>query len=152
MTPIALALTAALGAPQDLVTVDDLSWMAGYWLSCDAGREVSETWSDPRGGMMAGHGMTIEDGRLDFELSRIAPVAEGLGVGYFAGVRGAPPVIFPAVEASDRRVVFENPGNDFPQRIIYTLSGDALTARIEAGEQGMEWTYRRAELNARCPG
>ena len=49
---------------------------------------------------------------------------------------------------SDRRVVFENPEHDFPQRILYWLDDDdMLHARIEGTEGGethsMEWRYRR---------
>jgi hypothetical protein len=50
--------------------------------------------------------------------------------------------------------VFENPGHDFPQRLIYRRDGDRLTARIEGQAGGrtrtVEWAYRAAPLNARC--
>ena len=136
------------------VTADQLSWMSGYWLSCEAGRETSETWSDPRGGMLLGSSLTLQRGAASFEQSRIAPGADGT-LAYFAGVDGAPPVIFPAVEAAGTRVVFENAGHDFPQRVIYERTGDAIHARIEGHmsdrEQAMDWTLRKADLNARCP-
>lgn len=151
-----LATVLQAGSISGPVTADELSWMSGYWLSCDGGREVSETWSDARGAMMLGTTATTEGGRLTtFELSRIGATDVG-GVAYFAGVNGAPPVIFPAAEAAESRVVFENADNDFPQRVIYERRGDALHARIEGHmgdrEQAMEWTYQKAELNARCPG
>lgn len=138
------------------ITADQLSWMSGYWLACDDGREVSETWTDPRGGLMAGNSVTLQNGRVSFELSRIAPTQRGAsGVAYFAEVEGAPPVVFPAVEVSGTRVVFENTGHDFPQRVIYEREGDVLKARIEGRmgerEQVMAWEYRKADLNARCP-
>ena len=147
--PTAFALVAALAGP----TADDLSWMSGYWLSCDGGREVSEAWSDPRAGMMVGHGVTVSGGRAQFETFRVA--AHGDGVAYFAQPSGAPPTIFAAVEVEANRVVFENAENDFPQRVIYSRDGEALTARIE-GEmngqtQAMEWRFQKAEFNARCP-
>jgi hypothetical protein len=149
-----MSILAALAAAALLnPTAVDLSWMSGYWLTCEDGQEVSETWSDPRGGLMAGHGVTLARGRASFEMFRIASY-EG-GVAYFAQPGGRPPVIFPATEVTPTRAVFVNPGNDFPQRITYTLEGDRLTARIDGqmnGQpQGMEWRYRKAELNARCP-
>ncbi|WP_426038636.1 DUF6265 family protein [Brevundimonas sp. DC300-4] len=139
------------------ITADQLSWMSGYWLSCDGGREVSETWTDPRGGLMAGHAVTLQNGRASFELSRIAPTTAGApGVAYFAGVEGARAVVFPVVEAGGTRVVFENAAHDFPQRVIYERDGDVLKARIEGvmgdRQQAMAWEYRKADLNARCPG
>lgn len=150
------ALFAATLMQSTPITADQVAWMSGYWLTCDGGREVSETWSDPRGGLMVGNSITLHDGRVGFEWSRIAPTSAGApGVGYFASLEGGPAVAFPAVEASGTRVVFENPENDFPQRIIYERDGDVLNARIEGGEgdrmQRVEWAYRKAELNARCP-
>lgn len=152
---LAVLTAAALQAAP--VTADQLSWMSGYWLSCDDGREVSETWSDPRGGLMLGSALTVEGGKLTtFESSRIAPAApEGGNVAYFAGVNSAPPVAFAAKAASGTRVVFENADHDFPQRVIYERNGDVLNARIEGHmgdrDQSMSWSYRKAELNTRCP-
>ncbi len=156
---IAALLAAGLMQPIPVsgpITADQLSWMSGYGLSCDEGREVSETWTDPRGGLMAGHAVTLEGGRASFELSRIAPTSrDETDVAYFAGVGGAPAVVFPAVEAGGTRVVFENAGHDFPQRVIYEREGDVLKARIEGHmgdqQQAMAWEYRKADLNARCP-
>jgi len=148
---------AALFLQSSPVTADQLSWISGYWLSCEDGREVSETWSDPRGGLMLGAALTVEGGKLTtFESSRIAPsLPAGGNVAYFAGVNGAPPVAFAAMEASGTRVVFENATHDFPQRVIYERNGDVLNARIEGHmgdrDQSMSWSYRKAELNTRCP-
>lgn len=148
-TPTTLALIAALADP----TAADLSWMSGYWLSCADGEEVSETWSDPRGGVMVAHGMTLTRGRASFEMLRVGP-HEG-GIAYFAQPGGRAPTVFAASEVGPDWVVFANPENDFPQRIVYARTGDVMTARIEGqmnGQAGaMEWRYERAELNARCP-
>lgn len=131
----------------------DLSWMSGYWLDCSGGREVSETWTDPRGGILVGTAVTTASGPAAFEYARIAPVNGVLA--YVAQPGGAPPTIFLLIEASRSRVVFENPGNDFPQRVIYERTGDILTARIEGRlgdrEQAMDWRFDKAELNTRCP-
>jgi hypothetical protein len=55
-----LMMTAALQAP-DLRP--DLGWMSGYWLSCEGGREASETWTDPRLNLMLGAALTVRGGR-----------------------------------------------------------------------------------------
>jgi hypothetical protein len=54
------------------------------------------------------------------------------------------------IELSGKKVVFENPQHDFPQRIIYWLEGDnALHAKIEGTYKGQaeseEWVWKRAE-------
>jgi hypothetical protein len=131
----------------------DLGWLSGYWLSCEGGREVSETWSDARGGNLLGTGMTTDGGKVSFEQSRIG--RSGAGYSFFAQPGGQPPAEFPLARMSPRQVTFENPRHDFPQRVIYRLQGKLLIARIEGriddGERAVEWRYRRAPLNSRCP-
>ncbi|TAJ55603.1 DUF6265 family protein [Brevundimonas sp.] len=149
-------LTAALAAAllqTAPVATPDLSWMAGYWLDCSGGREASETWSDPRAGLSVGHAVTVENGRVSFEVSHIGPTARGFA--YVAQPGGVPPTVFVLAESGPARAVFANAENDFPTRVIYERDGDALTARIE-GEIGgqarsMEWNFGAAPLNTRCP-
>lgn len=131
----------------------DLSWMAGYWLDCSGGREASETWSDPRAGLMVGHAVTVSEGRASFEVSHITLTPQGFA--YVAQPGGAPPTVFPVADGDTNRVVFSNPENDFPTRVIYERDGDALKARIEGvidgQDRSMEWNFRAAPLNTRCP-
>ncbi|MBA3049386.1 DUF6265 family protein [Brevundimonas sp.] len=149
-------LTAALAAAlfqTAPVATPDLSWIAGYWLDCSGGREASETWSDPRAGLSVGHAVTVENGRVSFEVSHIGPTAHGFA--YVAQPGGVPPTVFVLAESGPARAVFANAENDFPTRVIYERDGDALTARIE-GEIGgqarsMEWKFTAAPLNTRCP-
>ena len=135
------------------VATPDVSWIAGYWLDCSNGREVSETWSDPRAGLMAGHALTMARGRVSFELSHIGPTPQGFA--YVAQPGGVPPTVFVVAESGPTRVVFASAENDFPTRVIYERDGDALKARIEGEINGqarsMEWNFRSAPLNTRCP-
>ena len=152
-----MALLTALSAAalmQASSPAPDLSWMAGYWLDCSGGREASETWSDPRAGLLVGHSVTVRNGRSGFEFARIAPLQDGV-LAYVAQPAGAAPTPFRLIESGPQRVVFANPANDFPHRILYQRAGDVLTARIEGADddetRSAEWTFNKAELNARCP-
>ncbi|HEV2082284.1 MAG TPA: DUF6265 family protein [Brevundimonas sp.] len=145
------AATAALlsAAPAD----PDLSWMAGYWLDCSDGREASETWSDPRAGLMVGHAVSVSaSGGVSFEVAQISKLPQG--VTYLAQPNGMPPTAFVLTESGPMRAVFVNEQNDFPTRIIYSREGDALSARIEGTMNGqpasMSWSFRAAPLNTRC--
>jgi len=145
---------AALAAAQPGPPPPDLGWLAGYWLSCEDGREVSETWSDPRGGVMVGSSLTVGGGgRVAWEQMRIGPAPAG-GLAFFARPSGQAAAEFALVRGGPGEAVFENPAHDFPQRVIYRRAGDVLTGRIEgrAGgrEQAAQWRYRAAPLNARC--
>lgn len=146
-----LMAAALMQAP---TSAPDLSWMAGYWLDCSGGREASETWSDPRAGLLVGHSVTVRNGRSGFEFARIAPLQDGV-LAYVAQPGGAAPTPFRLIESGPQRVVFANPANDFPHRILYQRAGDVLTARIEGADddetRSAEWTFNKAQLNARCP-
>ena len=149
----ALMLTAALQA--DLRP--DLGWMSGYWLSCEGGREVAETWSVPRLNLMAGTSITVRNGQVGWELSRIAPTGPEASApfAYFAHPEGQALTVFPVIESAPNRVVFQQSAHDFPQRVIYERDGDVLNARIEGEIEGqaraIRWRFQKAELNARCP-
>ena len=152
-----MSLLTALSAVvllQASTPAPDLSWLAGYWLDCSRGREASETWSDPRAGLLVGHTVTVRNGRSGFEFARIAPLQDGV-LAYVAQPAGAAPTPFRLIESGPQRAVFANPANDFPHRILYQRAGDVLTARIEGADddetRSAEWTFNKAQLNARCP-
>lgn len=136
-------------------SAQNASFLAGYWLACANGQEVSETWSDARGKMMIGSSITLEKGEASWEFNRIAPSANGLT--FFAAPSGQPAAEFPlsATKSGPNRLVFENLAHDFPQRIILALDGKHLKARIEGTTGGkfeaMDWDYAPAALNQRCP-
>jgi len=152
MLPL-MATLSLLVAPQP-AEAPDLSWMAGYWLDCSGGREASEVWSGPRDGLMVGHTLTSRNGRSGFEFSHIRPQADGT-LAYVAQPSGAPPTVFRLLRHDAQGIVFSNPENDFPHRIIYQRRGDQLLARIEGADddenRSMEWTFNKTELNSRCP-
>ena len=148
-------VAAMLGVLPGCAYAQDASLLTGYWLSCSPGREVSETWSDARAGMMIGSAITLENGKSSWEFSRIGPSAAGLS--YFALPGGQEPTEFPIskTKSSATKLVFENLGHDFPQRVIYAREGGKLSARIEGVIGGkfeaVDWSYISAPLNQRCP-
>lgn len=154
MLKAALLAATLIQSPAPMTDAADLSWLAGYWLDCSGGREASETWSDPRHGLIVGHAVTVRGGRSGFEAAHIGPLPGG-GLAYFASPSGAPATAFPLIESGPGRVTFANPENDFPHRIIYERQADRLTARIEGADddpaRSAEWTFNRTELNSRCP-
>ena len=151
---IAIALALAAAQPAGFTPQPDLDWLAGYWLSCEEGRDVSETWSTRRGGVILGYSVTTGTQALSFEQMRIEAGLPGPeDMSFFAQPRGADGATgFRLVRSGPREAVFENMENDFPQRIIYRREGDRLTGRIEDRQgEGIEWRYNAAPLNRRCP-
>ncbi|GMU66017.1 MAG: hypothetical protein AMXMBFR36_22910 [Acidobacteriota bacterium] len=125
-----------------------LAWLAGHWAGVRDGVESEEHWTSPAGDALVGmHKDVRPNGKVFFEFFRIVEADAG-DLCYLASPGGRPPVSFCAVEVGDRRVVFENPTHDFPQRILYWLDeSGALHARVEGpgegGTVGEEWVWRR---------
>jgi len=141
-----------LGAGGAFAQTQTPDWLAGAWLMCGRGQEISETWVGEGSGVLVGVGFTRgATGRVTFEHMRIAPNAAGV-VSFYGSPNGAPATEFAAVSQAPDRIVFENLAHDFPQRIIYARDGRMLTARAEdsAGANGRTWRYRRSSLGARC--
>lgn len=143
---IALTISVATHAQTPDPELPGLSWMAGYWTSDSGGNVTEELWTNGSGHMMLGlHRDVSSNGRSSFEYLRIMRTRDGIV--YVATPNGRTSTIFPLKELGDQKVIFENPEHDFPQRIIYSRSGDKLTARIEGGEgedmRHMEWTWTK---------
>ena len=132
----------------------DFSWMSGAWLQCGEDREVSEVWSVQEHGLMVGYNLTRRGSRSGFEFARIQRQPDGQWA-YVAQPDGMPPTAFKVVRHDAASVVFANPENDFPHRIVYWREGDRLRARIEGADddpsRSVEWSFNKAELNRRCP-
>ncbi len=154
MNSVRLALITLLGlvsplAAEPTATADRLAWMAGHWRGSDsADGHMEEHWTDAAGGALVGLHKDVQGGRMtSFEFLRIIPLADGT-LAYLASPGGAPATEFRLKEMTARRVVFENPTHDFPQRVLYWLTPEGhLAARIEGTMNGkaesMQWEWTR---------
>lgn len=142
---IALQLAAMPATAADL---GDLDWLVGAWATeakGDAVRWTEERWSPARGGTMLGTGLSGRGGKaLSYEFMRIAVDEKG-DIAFWGSPQGAPPVAF-RLESVDRgEAVFVNPAHDYPQRIVYRLTGRGMTATtsLADGSNAQTWKYRR---------
>jgi hypothetical protein len=135
----AFVLFPAQGIAQESKrSLSDLAWLSGCWdLNVpDKNLLVSEQWMKPLGGMMVGAARTVKGGKaVGFEYLRIVEDAEGI---FYVAKPAAnkEETRFRLIRSSPGEVVFENPTHDFPQRVMYKLSGDKLDARIEGTMNG----------------
>jgi hypothetical protein len=152
LTVPAVCLALFPGSPQAAQRVDGLAWLSGCWERAQGSLRGEEQWMRPAGGLMLGMARTLRDGKLvEYEAVRI--YEDGDTLVYAASPSGQAPAEFRAIEVSDGRIVFENLGHDFPQRVIYRRAGaDSVVARIEGMRdgslRGVDFPMRRA----RCPG
>ncbi len=149
LTLVFVAVCSANGfaqEPAEVPTIDSLAWLAGHWSGRDrTGRVTGEFWMKPDGGLMLGINRSVlGKSKASFEKLRI--VQSRKKIIYVASPGGSGDTEFVLKESGEQGVTFENPENDFPQRIIYSRQGDTMKARIEGtvgGElQSMDWTWQ----------
>lgn len=138
-----IAFSSAVHAQE----IDKLAWMSGTWTQARDGEIVQESWLGPRGRTMVATNLSSGK-RNSFEFLRI--VEKDGALSYLASPGGKAPTEFKLKEMSEKKVVFENPANDFPQRVMYWIEADgAMKARIEGTiqgkERGMEWRFEKAK-------
>ncbi len=149
---VTVAICASTAVAQESKpSLTDLAWLGGCWEmnAGDKGLLITEQWMKPAGGLMIGAGRTVRNGKaVDHEFLRI--VEETDGIFYVAKpVANKDETRFKLMRASGGEILFENPAHDFPQRVIYKLNGDRLTARIEGTKdgktRGIDFPYVRAK-------
>jgi hypothetical protein len=93
----------------------------------------------PSGKTMLGMSRTVANNiTVEYEFLRLHEESNG-DVFYTALPSGQQEASFKLVRLEKHMAVFENPGHDFPQRIIYKLEDDgSLKARIEGKNKGKE--------------
>lgn len=143
-------LALAPGEPAPVPSVQDLVWLSGCWESIGGEPGSVEIWTRPAGGTLLGLGRTVKGGKtVAHELMQIRETAPGRIV-FIALPSGQTEATFPLVRLAGHEVVFENPGHDFPQRVIYRRENDLLTGRIEGVENGREKGFDFPLKKAAC--
>jgi hypothetical protein len=127
------------------VSIADVAWMTGTWVSADGARTVEEHWTSPAGGAMLAVSRTIVGGRLtEFEFLRIVE-RDGRLV-YVAQPNGRPPTEFAMTRLEPTSVTFQNPEHDFPKIIRYVARADGTLVASIAGTAGAgerSWVFAR---------
>lgn len=122
---------------KDVASLEELAWLTGCWASVGGEIGSVEQWMAPAGGTMLGMSRTVRNSQtVAYEYMQIRQSDDGR-IEYTAMPSGQPAASFTLLGLSESEVVFENPGHDFPQRIIYRLKpGGRLEASIEGELNG----------------
>lgn len=141
-------------AAADAVTetlVDQLDWLAGCWRHEEPGFRRDEQWMEPSGGTMIGMSRSVAGGlTVEHEYLRIED-RDGI-LAYIASPSGQAETTFLQAELTDSTVVFEAPGHDFPQRIVYQrMRGGSVLAWVEGDVDGVTRVVEFPMTPARCP-
>lgn len=131
---LATPTARANGAAQ----TDGLDWIQGDWCGGADKERIEEHWLSSHGGLRLGLGRTLKgSSTANFEFLRI-DVVDGVAT-YIAQPQGAPPTAFKRTAGGKDWIRFENPQHDFPKRVEYRRTGNALHAEIAGpGADGKE--------------
>jgi hypothetical protein len=136
--PAAPANTAAPGNPAS--TLEPFGWLHGCWDGKVNQRDFREEWLPLRGDMMIGVSQTVSQGKTqDFEYLRLELRPEGIF--YVAVPSGKKATSFRLAgrtrDGDSEIFTFDNPVDEFPQRIIYRRASEGwLYAHVEGKLNG----------------
>jgi hypothetical protein len=122
-------------------TLEPFGWLHGCWDGKVNLREFREEWLPLRGDMMVGVSQTVMQARtLDFEYLRLESRPEGIY--YVAVPAGKKETSFRLAgktqDGASEIFTFENPTEEFPQRIIYRRGTEGwLYATVEGQLNGV---------------
>jgi hypothetical protein len=134
-SPAVRPSSAVTAAPVTPTSLQQLGWLHGCWDGKVNQRDFREEWLPLRGDMMIGVSHTVSQGKTqDFEYLRLELRPEG--VFYVAAPSGKKETSFRfsgKTQDGDREIfTFENPVDEFPQRIIYRRGSEGwLYAHVE---------------------
>jgi hypothetical protein len=140
--PAPAAPAAVAPATPASPSLASLAWLAGCWQGAVNTRSFREQWMPLRGGLIVGASHTVVGEKTQsFEYMRIESRPDGIF--YVVAPSGASETAFRLTgETSDgeaRIFTFSNPGNDFPQTIIYRRDGKGwLYAHVEGKLKGAD--------------
>jgi hypothetical protein len=131
--------------------IERVRWLHGCWASVSGDRIIEEQWTAPRAGTMLEAGRTVRAATL-VEYEFVVLRERGDRLAYLAHPSGQPAAEFLSITIEPDRVVFENQGHDFPQRVGYQRHGAQLDAWIEGSQDGKnrraDFHYQRAACEA----
>jgi hypothetical protein len=152
MRVFAACCLAAATLPSYAASIDDVRWISGCWVAERGDPGSAEMWMAPGGGRVLGMSRTVRGGRtVAHEFMQIVDGGDGLA--FIAMPSSKPSASFRAIKIEPRRVTFENPDKDFPQRVIYESPDDAtLIGHIEGTHEGRERRIDYPMKRTACPG
>ena len=140
----AAAATAAATPANPPSALEPFGWLQGCWDGKVNQRDFREEWLPLRGDMMIGVSHTVAQGKTqDFEYLRLESRPEG--VFYVAIPSGKKETAFrfssKTLDGAREIFTFENPVDEFPQRIVYRRGTEGwLYAQVEGKLDGQPRT------------
>ncbi|MCV9928362.1 DUF6265 family protein [Flavobacterium sp. LS1R49] len=120
-------------------------WLIGKWENVSPQGTLTETWSKVNDSTFQGSSFFIK-GKDTIHFETIKLQQKGEVLTYNATVKGQnndEPVAFELTSSTEKRLVFENPKHDYPQKISYTKeANESLVAEISGVQLGKATTEK----------
>jgi hypothetical protein len=115
------------------------NWLLGKWENKTDGGILSESWKKSNDSTFRAESFFIkEKDTLHYEILTLQQRGEELF--YTATVKGQnvdKPISFNLTSETEKKLIFENPKHDYPQKITYTqINKDSLVAEISGMQLG----------------
>lgn len=135
---IALTFSSCLKSKEaSKIVVAD--WLLGKWENNSENGNLSETWKKVNDSLYDGESYFIK-GKDTLHFETIQLIQKGEDLLYVSTIRGQnndKPVTFVHKADIEKQLVFENPKNDFPQKISYSkITNDSIVIKISGIQQG----------------
>lgn len=137
-TVVSFFLAIGIGSAQKL---EDLSWLAGDWISQSQEQIINESWSFMNDSTLVGSSITTKGDSVIFE--------EALKIEFrhdtirYIAVLPFKIASFGLALRNESEYVFVDPSNDFPSKIIYRKTKPGLTIVLEGKDNESEMNFVR---------
>jgi hypothetical protein len=118
-----------------------VKWFLGDWENISEQGDFREIWKQENDSLLKGESIVTVKGDTVFH-ENVGLVAKNDSLFYVVSVKGEnneKPVSFYMTESSEKKVVFENPKHDFPNKISYEkITNDSIVASISGKQNGKD--------------
>lgn len=146
-TILVFVLVVLLSCKEKTTTKDKIKtadWLIGKWENKNPDGTLNENWKKVNDSTFSGTSSFLK--RKDtIHHETISLTQKGEELIYIATIKGQnddAPVSFLATLSNEKQLIFENPKNDYPQKIIYTKGNNSLVAEISGKLEGKLTTER----------
>ena len=141
-----LALTFTFcGKSKEVSKIVDADWLLGKWENNSKDGYLLETWKKVNDSVYDGESYFIK-GKDTLHFEKIQMKQKGEELFYISTIKGQnndKPITFKHNDSIEKQLVFENPKNDFPQKIAYSkITKDSISIQISGIQQGKSSSER----------
>ena len=141
-----LALTFTFcGKSKEVSKIVDADWLLGKWENNSKDGYLLETWKKVNDSVYDGESYFIK-GKDTLHFEKIQIKQKGEELFYISTIKGQnndKPITFKHNDSIEKQLVFENPKNDFPQKIAYSkITKDSIFIQISGIQQGKSSSER----------